>query len=245
MISRIGPIQESSEWLELLDAALPEIRTANFALQINKLLSKAQHLLEDEPENPEQATEQAESLSEMSVEMEDIDIKIQSGFDDIPRAWKVKWIDTMPLVEGILSLVTTNRLQVFHDVKVAEMWNYLSVCRLILHETRIQCLMCIQERQELSTIFLDEDLNQILKTSQETVYAIADEVLSRSPFLLGLIDQDGNAAHATGVNKNLGAYFLRISLCILLRAKSITENQREKTTAVLQRVDQQLKRAGV
>jgi hypothetical protein len=241
MISRTGPIQESYSWLGQLNPALPEIRIAMFTVQINKLLNEAQRLFETEPESLEQATARAGNLAQVSNVMEGLDTEISAVCDDVPPLWKVRWIDTVPQEARIQSLLTKNRVQVYHDIKVADLWNYERVSRVILLETRIQCLMCIRESQEIYATFADQTLDLSIKTSQETVCSTIDDILSSSPYLLGLLDQDGNPSHGEMGYRILGAYFLHTSLCILMRSKLLTEEQREKATAALQRANQQLK----
>ncbi|KAH8801680.1 hypothetical protein F5884DRAFT_524046 [Xylogone sp. PMI_703] len=110
-----------------------------------------------------------------------IDGLFASVFKDVEREWfyETVYTDTDPEV------IYNGRYDIYYDYWVAQIWNSVRACRLLLNE-RIRGQLLIGFAS-VPPLFLSEEYTALLQTTTETILQMRDEILYSVPQHIGYV----------------------------------------------------------
>lgn len=218
LITSAGPLADSVQLLGTLNPELPEVRLASATVGVNDVLHQAKNCLNDP--SPEPAI-----LGSLIVRMKELDATLQSWRLGLPAAWH--FIPSESSQEGMeqASEDHTTPTHYYHDLWIADTWNYGRLCRILLLETIMRCYLRLG-RANVEYAMVDAvACEQTITTAPTVVRRLIDDIVASAPFLMGPSDSGTRNAHTTPVHTFLGMYLLQPALAVIKSASSATLEQ--------------------
>lgn len=221
LITSAGPLADSVQLLNTLNTDLPEVRLASVTVGVNDVLHQAKGCLDSPVLEPD-------ILESLVARMKELDATLQSWRLGLPAQWHFVPSND-PGGAGRQALEDhAKQMHQYHDMWVADTWNYGRLCRILLLESIMRCYLKLG-RSSVGYAMVDAVVpEQTITTAPTVVRRLIDDIVASAPFLTGSSGSSARNVHPTPVHTSLGMYLLQPALAVIRSASSATVEQIQK-----------------
>ena len=199
------PMAESYVWMEMLDTSSPDLRIAEYALQVTSLNARAKALMDL------RSGARASDVAHLVEEMEAYDQTMTEWIAGISTAWQAREIWPMfpsdihaalPITASSISFL------LYHDLWAARTLNYYRVNRLVLHQmlAKLKIAWGAGRFDRDAQVSTDQGPN----LDVELIESLGHDILRTVPMLLGLVDSEGSYCAIDVGSSDVGFMFLNL-----------------------------------
>ena len=212
---------ESHDWLNRLEQS-PSTHLAMCIYKISRVREAAPELLVGDL--TQQSTQQR--LVQLLHQGISMDVELQSWSDGMAGSYRYKELSIADTpyqqTSHLLPMQPTN-VHVYHDIWAAALWNHYRFARIKLLETLVECESRLDFPETLEMRLQESSIS--LRTRNDTIVRMVDDICASVPFLMGDIDVQGNINRgSSGVA--LGGYYLLWPLHVASSARIIGADQK-------------------